>query len=89
LDKEEEESEDKDKDGNEKKDIKENKKKRRKKLKKMMKKRKKLNKILFIDWGLGIGPNPQSPILNPQSPSKIYKFYNFNNQILIKSLITH
>ena len=20
------------------------------------------------DWGLGIGPNPQSPIANPQSP---------------------
>ena len=20
------------------------------------------------DWGLGIGPNPQSPIPNPQSP---------------------
>ena len=43
------------------------------------------------DWGLGIGPNPQSPIPNPQSPipnpqspipmksynSKYYKiFYN-------------
>ena len=28
-------------------------------------------KYLFIkngDWGLGIGPNPQSPIPNPQSP---------------------
>ena len=27
--------------------------------------------ILFLgigDWGLGIGPNPQSPIPNPQSP---------------------
>jgi hypothetical protein len=22
------------------------------------------------DWGLGIGPNPQSPIPNPQSPRK-------------------
>jgi len=22
------------------------------------------------DWGLGIGPNPQSPIPNPQSPIK-------------------
>jgi len=21
------------------------------------------------DWGLGIGPNPQSPIPNPQSPT--------------------
>jgi len=27
------------------------------------------NKYLGIgDWGLGIGPNPQSPIPNPQSP---------------------
>ena len=25
------------------------------------------------DWGLGIGPNPQSPIPNPQSPIPIYK----------------
>jgi len=27
------------------------------------------------DWGLGIGPNPQSPIPNPQSPipNKLYK----------------
>jgi len=29
------------------------------------------------DWGLGIGPNPQSPIPNPQSPipnpQEIYK----------------
>jgi len=24
------------------------------------------------DWGLGIGPNPQSPIPNPQSPNLIY-----------------
>jgi len=23
------------------------------------------------DWGLGIGPNPQSPIPNPQSPIEI------------------
>ena len=26
------------------------------------------------DWGLGIGPNPQSPIPNPQSPT-IFKIY--------------
>jgi len=28
------------------------------------------------DWGLGIGPNPQSPIPNPQSPipNKIIKY---------------
>jgi hypothetical protein len=25
------------------------------------------------DWGLGIGPNPQSPIPNPQSPIKYLK----------------
>jgi hypothetical protein len=24
------------------------------------------------DWGLGIGPNPQSPIPNPQSPILLY-----------------
>jgi len=24
--------------------------------------------VLDGDWGLGIGPNPQSPIPNPQSP---------------------
>jgi len=23
------------------------------------------------DWGLGIGPNPQSPIPNPQSPIQL------------------
>ena len=28
------------------------------------------------DWGLGIGPNPQSPIPNPQSPiPNPQKFY--------------
>ena len=26
------------------------------------------------DWGLGIGPNPQSPIPNPQSPIPIKNF---------------
>jgi len=28
------------------------------------------------DWGLGIGPNPQSPIPNPQSPipNKVLEF---------------
>ena len=26
------------------------------------------------DWGLGIGPNPQSPNPNPQSPNPINKF---------------
>jgi len=24
--------------------------------------------LIIGDWGLGIGPNPQSPIPNPQSP---------------------
>ena len=37
-----------------------------------------LNYILGIgDWGLGIGPNPQSPIPNPQSP--IYNFVHYLN----------
>jgi len=27
------------------------------------------------DWGLGIGPNPQSPIPNPQSPKQFYFNY--------------
>jgi len=31
------------------------------------------------DWGLGIGPNPQSPIPNPQSPIPIkYKLNEIN-----------
>jgi len=34
------------------------------------------------DWGLGIGPNPQSPIPNPQSPiPKIYKLILFHNNL--------
>jgi len=33
------------------------------------------------DWGLGIGPNPQSPIPNPQSPIPI-KLYNIKYIIL-------
>jgi hypothetical protein len=28
------------------------------------------------DWGLGIGPNPQSPIPNPQSPIPINLDFN-------------
>ena len=32
------------------------------------------------DWGLGIGPNPQSPIPNPQSPiPNIYVIYDYND----------
>jgi len=35
------------------------------------------------DWGLGIGPTPQSPIPNPQSPiPKNYAlFFNLNKII--------
>jgi hypothetical protein len=33
------------------------------------------------DWGLGIGPNPQSPIPNPQSPLFIYE--KNKNKIII------
>ena len=33
------------------------------------------------DWGLGIGPNPQSPIPNPQSPIPIYYFKNIFSKI--------
>jgi hypothetical protein len=32
------------------------------------------NKMGIGDWGLGIGPNPQSPIPNPQSPIPILFF---------------
>jgi len=34
-------------------------------------------KIMGIgDWGLEIGPNPQSPIPNPQSPiPNVYAYY--------------
>ena len=47
------------------------------------------------DWGLGIGPNPQSPIPNPQSPipnSKINSCYNelikkINNYLLLIKFI--
>jgi hypothetical protein len=34
------------------------------------------------DWGLGIGPNPQSPIPNPQSPIPIELKNNFTNLII-------
>ena len=30
------------------------------------------------DWGLGIGPNPQSPIPNPQSPIPNILEYKIN-----------
>jgi len=35
------------------------------------------------DWGLGIGPNPQSPIPNPQSPIPIY----FNIFLILKIIM--
>jgi hypothetical protein len=41
------------------------------------------------DWGLGIGPNPQSPIPNPQSPIPIGIIYNVNKirkKLLINNL---
>ena len=31
------------------------------------------------DWGLGIGPNPQSPIPNPLFKLNILLYYNKNN----------
>ena len=34
------------------------------------------------DWGLGIGPNPQSPIPNPQSP-----FYFLDKKKYIKNIL--
>ena len=40
------------------------------------------------DWGLGIGPNPQSPIPNPQSPIPIEKnkniMFRFSNKLNLK-----
>jgi hypothetical protein len=37
------------------------------------------------DWGLGIGPNPQSPIPNPQSPipNPQYNIYNIFNCLYV------
>jgi hypothetical protein len=35
------------------------------------------------DWGLGIGPNPQSPIPNPQSPIPILIFRKRINYLLL------
>ena len=38
---------------------------------------KKLIDLMGIgDWGLGIGPNPQSPIPNPQSPIPNELYYD-------------
>jgi hypothetical protein len=35
------------------------------------------------DWGLGIGPNPQSPIPNPPSPIPHYKHLKINKKKLL------
>jgi len=38
------------------------------------------------DWGLGIGPNPQSPIPNPQSPIPNYISSKYlHKKIIIKN----
>jgi len=42
------------------------------------------------DWGLGIGPNPQSPIPNPQSPipnPPLFLIKNLNYKFLLCILI--
>ena len=40
-------------------------------------------KKIYGDWGLGIGPNPQSPIPNPQSPiPNIKNFYKKLNNFI-------
>jgi len=36
------------------------------------------------DWGLGIGPNPQSPIPNPQSPIPNPHVKYFDNKNIFK-----
>jgi len=36
------------------------------------------------DWGLGIGPNPQSPIPNPQSPIPNPQNKNLKINVLLK-----
>jgi hypothetical protein len=41
------------------------------------------------DWGLGIGPNPQSPIPNPQSPIPIKNIYYKNLLFLILMIINY
>jgi len=37
------------------------------------------------DWGWGIGPNPQSPIPNPQSPYQIFSKFNNINKVINKN----
>jgi len=58
-------------------------------IKKLNKNRKSI-KIIYLfngDWGLGIGPNPQSPIPNPQSPIPFKKEYIQNLILFNSSLI--
>jgi len=38
------------------------------------------------DWGLGIGPNPQSPIPNPQSPIPMEIIYKNNKKTKLKKI---
>jgi len=38
------------------------------------------------DWGLGIGPNPQSPIPNPQSPIPNPQIIFLFNNLYLKKL---
>jgi hypothetical protein len=45
----------------------------------------KFHKLGIGDWGLGIGPNPQSPIPNPQSPIPNPQF-NIKNFISFKKI---
>ena len=41
------------------------------------------------DWGLGIGPNPQSPIPHPQSPIPIrIKYYTFKYLFIINYFLS-
>ena len=39
------------------------------------------------DWGLGIGPNPQSPIPNPQSPIPIWNYIIYNYKCINLNII--
>jgi len=38
-----------------------------------------MKKMGIGDWGLGIGPNPQSPIPNPHIKNKLLAKQTFNN----------
>ena len=47
----------------------------------------KYSKMGIGDWGLGIGPNPQSPIPNPQSPIPNPQYNNINKIFDMKYLL--